>query len=125
MATRSRIGIEQEDGTVRSIYCHWDGNPSHQLPILQEHYTDRKKVEKLIQLGNISYLAPQVEIPEGSDHSFDNQDYEIVCAYHRDRGEDYRKPMVNYNADAYFRSDIEQYGYLFTQEGKWIYQSGN
>ena len=125
MATRSRIGIEQEDGTVRSIYCHWDGHPSHQLPILQEHYTDRKKVEELIQLGDISYLAPLVEIPEGSDHSFDSRDYEIVCAYHRDRGEAYSKPRVNYSIDGYFRSDIEQYGYLFTQEGKWIYQSGN
>jgi hypothetical protein len=28
MGTRSRIGLEDpETGTVRSIYCHWDGYP--------------------------------------------------------------------------------------------------
>jgi hypothetical protein len=25
MATRSRIAIENQDGTVQSIYCHFDG----------------------------------------------------------------------------------------------------
>jgi hypothetical protein len=25
MATRSRIAIENQDGTVTSIYCHFDG----------------------------------------------------------------------------------------------------
>ena len=27
MATRSRIAIELSDGTVKSVYCHWDGYP--------------------------------------------------------------------------------------------------
>ena len=122
MATRSRIGIENQDGTVESIYCLFDGYPSHQLPILTQHYQDREKVEKLIRLGDISYLAPEVEIPAGSDHSFDNKDYNIVCAYHRDRGENYSEPQKNSSRDAYFRSDIEQCGYLFTKEGTWIYK---
>ena len=124
MSTRSRIGIEQEDGTVRSIYCHSDGGPGHQLPILQVHYKDREKVEKLIQLGDISYLAPEVEIPKGSDHSFENKDHRIVCAYHRDRGEDYHEPSVDPSADAYFRGDIEEWGYLFTKDGEWVYRKG-
>jgi hypothetical protein len=124
MSTRSRIGIEQEDGTVRSIYCHFDGSPDHHLPILQEHYKDREKVEKLIQLGDISYLAPEVEIPEGSNHSFENKDYGIVCAYHRDRGEDYHEPNVDPSANAYFRGDIEEWGYLFTKDGEWVYRKG-
>jgi hypothetical protein len=25
MSTRSRIGIENQDGTTTSIYCHFDG----------------------------------------------------------------------------------------------------
>ena len=48
MATRSKIAIEDQDGTVRSIYCHWDGYPSHHGPILLEHYTTQEKVESLI-----------------------------------------------------------------------------
>ena len=56
MATRSRIAIENEDGTVTSIYCHWDGYVDHNGMILQEHYNERSKVEALIALGDISYL---------------------------------------------------------------------
>ncbi len=26
MATRSRIAIENQDGSVTSVYCHWDGH---------------------------------------------------------------------------------------------------
>ena len=25
MATRSTISIQKKDGTIRSVYCHWDG----------------------------------------------------------------------------------------------------
>lgn len=26
MATRSNIGIVNQDGSITGIYCHWDGN---------------------------------------------------------------------------------------------------
>ena len=54
MATRSRIGIENEDGTVSSVYCHWDGYPSGNGRTLVEYYSDREKVKELIALGSIS-----------------------------------------------------------------------
>ena len=81
MATRSKIAIEDQDGTVRSIYCHWDGYPSHHGPILLEHYTTQEKVESLIALGSISSLAPETEIPEGVAHNFENATEGIVVAY--------------------------------------------
>lgn len=37
MSTNSRIGILHEDGTTETIYCHWDGYPEHQMPILTKH----------------------------------------------------------------------------------------
>ena len=125
MATRSRIAIEKEDGTVLSIYCHWDGYPSNNGKILQENYQDREKVEKLISLGDISSLAPEVDIPEGSNHSFDNRDWNIVTAYHRDRGEDLDQPRVNESQEGFVRSDVEEYGYLFSKEGKWLFIDGH
>ena len=70
MATRSRIAIENEDGTVDSIYCHWDGYPSHNGKILKEHYSDRAKLKQLIELGSISSLGSKIE-PTG-EHTFDN-----------------------------------------------------
>ena len=125
MATRSRIAIEKEDGTVLSIYCHWDGYPSNNGKILQENYQDREKVEKLISLGSISSLAPEVDIPEGSDHSFNTPDRNIVTAYHRDRGEDLNQPRVNGHREGFVRSDVEEYGYLFSKEGKWLFVNGH
>jgi len=29
MATRSRIGIKDKLGNIKSVYCHWDGYPSN------------------------------------------------------------------------------------------------
>lgn len=121
MATRSRIAIENQDGSVDSIYCHWDGYPEHNGAILKEHYRDREKVVQLISLGRISSLAPNVE-PSGP-HSFESPQSDVVVAYHRDRGESYQKPARDKDAKSYLRSDIEEFGYLFTKEGEWVYAS--
>ena len=57
MSTRSRIAIEKQDGTVESIYCHFDGYLSNNGEILQNHYSTKDKMEKLIELGDISSLG--------------------------------------------------------------------
>ena len=123
MATRSRIGIEHKDGMVESIYCHWDGYPSYNGNILQEHYRDPKKVEELIKLGDISSLASEVEAPKG--HSFETPFDGVTVAYSRDRGEGYRPGRVDKSVEAYFKSDVEEYGYVFTREGKWLVNGAN
>ena len=124
MGTRSKIAIEDQDGKVRSIYCHWDGYPSHHGPILLEHYTTQEKVESLIELGAISSLAQETEIPEGVDHSFDNPAKGIVVAYHRDRDEDLAIESHS-NVEAFVKSDVEQYGYVFTAAGEWLFVNGH
>ena len=139
MATRSRIGIENEDGTVSSIYCHWDGYVSNNGKILVTHYTDRQKVKELIELGDISALAENVhpfEYMDNSDkgvrmlkefraipkflHTFDRPQKGVVVAYHRDREEPYREPRANENLESYFEDDNEEYGYVFTLKNEWI-----
>ena len=62
MSTRSRIGILNDDGTVDSIYCHFDGYISNNGKILQEHYTDPAKMAELIALGDISSLAAEIGV---------------------------------------------------------------
>ena len=122
MATRSRIAIENEDGTVTSIYCHWDGYPENNGKLLLEHYQDRKKTQKLIDLGSISYLAPDVEPGDGVVHSFEMPTTGIVVAYHRDRGEEHQN-CEHRDSEEFFNSDIEEYGYLLTKEGEWLVKS--
>lgn len=120
MATRSRIAMELGDGTVLSIYCHSDGYIDYNGRILQAHYQDPEKVKDLIALGDISVLDERVH-PTGP-HSFDYDDREkgVTVAYGRDRGEDNVNPRKDKSVAAFFKGDIEEYGYLFTQEGEWL-----
>lgn len=120
MATRSRIAIEFPDGTVESIYCHWDGYPEYNGKMLQQHYQDRTKVEELIQLGDISFLDQKIE-PTG-EHSFEKPETGVTVAYARDRGE-LKRIRKNWSREAFLKSDIEEFGYLFTKENEWIYVS--
>jgi len=106
MATRSRIAIENQDGTVTSVYCHWDGYLAGVGKTLFEHY-DREKLEKLIELGDISSLG---------ESTID------TVAYHRDRNEDLHLqtfPNVEDLFDYGFESGIE-YIYCLVQNGIWL-----
>jgi len=61
MSTRSRIGILNDDGSVYSIYCHYDGYTCGVGKCLAAHYTDPEKVRELIELGDISSHSPSVQ----------------------------------------------------------------
>ena len=56
MGTRSAIGYRQPSGAVRAVYCHYDGYPEHQLPILRRRYNTLRKVQALIRPGSMSSL---------------------------------------------------------------------
>ena len=53
MATQSNIGIQYLDNSVRMVYCHWDGYPSHNGKILLNNYKTFDEVKKLIERGEI------------------------------------------------------------------------
>lgn len=125
MATRSRIALELSDGSIKSVYCHWDGYPKNNGRILQENYQSLEKVEKLIGLGTLSYLAEELEAPDGASHSFESPISGVTVAYHRDRGEDYDPPRKNTSRSEFIKSDVEEYGYLFTKEGEWLLIDGH
>ena len=122
MSTNSTIGIMREDG-IHAIYCHWDGYPSHNGKILLEHYASKEKVDELIALGNISSLGEAVAPPEGAEHSFDSPLKGATVAYHRDRGEEYRKP-TRYLTAGDFRRDSRRncaaYAYVY-RDGEWLW----
>ena len=124
MATRSRIAIEDQTGKVRSIYCHWDGYLSNNGRILLQHYKTQEKVESLIALGSISSLEPETEIPEGVEHNFKTPAKGITVAYNRDRGETLDIKHHDSVGD-FINSDIEEYGYVFTAAGEWLFADGH
>lgn len=55
MATRSRIGIVNKDGSITSIYNHFDGYPQGVGIQLALNYGE-KEAKRLIKLGNRSSL---------------------------------------------------------------------
>jgi hypothetical protein len=116
MGTRSFIGI-QKDKTVLGIYCHYDGYPSNNGRILLEHYSDSEKINKLISLGDISYLAPNLAPSQGESHYFENPVEGVVVAYGRDRGESdvFAKQYSMTNLPNFY-----DYFYIYTEEG-WIF----
>ncbi len=130
MATRSTIALEFADGTVRQVYCHWDGYLDNNGQILLNNYQDPFKLRDLIDLGDISSLGPNI----GDKHDFDIQakygtpEYnaeqearqQITTFYGRDRGEtgiEARKfkDFADYRKNAQF----EEYNYILRRDGKW------
>lgn len=121
MSTRSRIGIQDADGTIRSIYCHFDGYLEGVGAELAESYTDPAKVEALVALGNLSSLYGEVAPPKGVQHSFGNPAGGVTVAYARDRGE---QLSIATHADeasylAYAKKSWGEYVYLF-KDGQWF-----
>ena len=114
MATRSRIGKKLPDGTIKSIYCHWDGYPSHNGSILKEHYTDEAKVDALLELGDLSVLGS--EIGDQQDFYRRETHNENWClAYGRDRGEKDTGALIHKSIDDMCS---EEYHYIY-DNGTW------
>ena len=113
MATRSVIGIRENDGQITQIYCHWDGYPSNHWPLLTQHYAIEHKVRQLMSYGDRSALDAKPEsglFQNGSKARTDadwidyGQEYEYLFEngtwYYRPvplRGE--KPPFTTYQAD--------------------------
>jgi hypothetical protein len=125
MATRSRIGIELPTGEVKSVYCHWDGYPSRRIPLLLTHYSEREKVEQLIELGSICSLRPRLAPNEGEIHTMDNDIKDVTLSYARDMNQsDFVTTNISKGKEDFRSGDIEEWGYLFTLDNEWIYAEG-
>ena len=121
MSTRSRIGILNPDGSTRTIYCHSDGYPEYQLPILTKNYSTVEKVEALLKLGDISILGERLKEDEDKPLDYWNP-VSVTISYHRDL----KRPMsraVRHRSIALMRKtdwNICWY-YLFdVKSGKWL-----
>ena len=120
MATRSRIGLINEDGSITSVHCHWDGYPSHNGLILQKNYQDPEKVKMLLSLGDLSSLGPKIA-PEGNFvHTFDSPANGVCVFYGRDRKENGTECIVSENLQEFIElSFFEDYCYIF-EAGVWF-----
>ena len=111
MSTRSIIAIEHSDCSETqylSIYCHFDGYPSHVGEILKKFYDTTDKVKELLKLGDISYL---------------DEDTGEAYAYHRDMKRDYSGPRTR-KYSSLLQDDGVDYIYTFDGDYWECYKTG-
>ena len=124
MATRSNIGIVNEDGSVTGIYCHWDGYTENVGKLLLKHYNTSGIVCELMDLGDLSSLNKNLYCDD-NNHSFENPATGVCVAYGRDRGEKNAdsKSFTNISEfEKYANRTTADYQYLFNN-GKWQYRN--
>jgi hypothetical protein len=76
------IGVENVDGTITAIYCHWDGDIKTNGRLLAAHWTEPVKIAALMDLGNLSSLGPEI----GEKHEPHPYRNDVCTTYARDWG---------------------------------------
>ena len=110
------LAVKTKENEYSSIYVHWaDGSKK----LLNKHYKDKKKVESLIALGDLSVLGNEI----GEKQDFDNplKDKSWCLAYSRDRGEEDVEARVGLTGEE-LQGEISVYGAFYIlvfDNGKW------
>ena len=140
MATRSTIGVLNSDGSVRAVYCHWDGYPEYNGKLLIENYNTEAQVRELVEMGTISSLGSKI----GEQHPFSKfelkeeaPDFDELMAmyaksesegwttfYGRDRGEPDATAATFNNVEQFVSEFGEEYNYLFINDTWFVNDHG-
>ncbi|QPX48138.1 hypothetical protein PQC13_gp173 [Synechococcus phage S-SRM01] len=139
MATRGRIGIELKDGSVLSVYTHWDSYPEHNGKILVQHYQNREDVQELIDGGGISSLRTRGTWDHSSALRDENGEYISDAAgylkyendrepqplYYTERGEELDIQHTSFDEFVSGKLGGEEYAYIYDLNGNWkAYKTG-
>ena len=113
MGTRSAIGYKLPNGKIRAKYCHWDGYVEGGVgQTLQESYQAAFKIGRMVELGDMSTLAAEID-----DCEF----------YGRDRGDSPRDvDAQDYDDFDDFTTSFEGCEYFYVWNGnEWLVSEGN
>ena len=119
MATSATITAKCKDGKYRQIYCHYDGYIKGVGKTLFDHFQNQDKIEKLMELGDISILAENIDCPDG--HFFKNPIEGYTIAYGRDRGENNTECFVDDSLiECGHNKNLKQYINYFWDGKQWF-----
>lgn len=127
MATRSTISVVLPNGTVQSVYCHWDGYLDGVGKTLKEYYNTIERAMLITEGGPISSLSPKYAYDEANPHqsnklhSYDKPADDVTVVYVRDRGEKLVKTATFSSLEQYCSNDgdKQEYNYMF-KDGEWF-----
>jgi hypothetical protein len=80
MGTRSIIAIQDNKTECLAVYCHYDGYPTNQMPILNKKYNRPVAIRKLLSGGDMSSLQTETTWTLGESR-------EAQPLYYRERGD--------------------------------------
>ena len=103
MGTHCYIALENKDGTITFIYCHFDGYLSSVGKMLFNYYTTTEVINELLEKGSITSL----ELPIN-----DMKRYDPIEKWTASN-------QYEFESEFYQRRDISYY-YLFTKEQEWV-----
>ncbi len=116
MTTNSTIGLLQPDGSIKAIYCHLDGDPSGVGEKLYENYRCPKKVNYLMQLGDLFDLGEEIGVKQDFDFPIDG----MCLAYGRDDGQANTEATTDFTFESWLNRYHDcDYAYLFSN-GEWL-----
>ena len=121
MSTHAFIAKKVDENSYRTIYCHWDGYLEWVGRILVEDYNTQEKVNRLLDLGDISILYSKLDPDPRCPHSFDNPQPGVTIAYGRDRKEKGTDARIKTFADLADRNHGICYVYVYTEDKGWQY----
>lgn len=121
MSTNANISVKINETEALSIYNHWDGYPSWVGKLLLENYSDPVKARALVDLGDVSVLAPSLGTAEdiALGHSFNNPREGVSVFYGRDRGEDGVDACLC-SIDEVKNNPSQEYDYYFDGENWFV-----
>lgn len=117
MGTRSRIGKQLSDGSILSVYCHFDGYPEFNGRVLRDYFSTNEKVSDLIDGGDMSCTW--------TNAGWKNETLEENGPLHyTSRGESIvnNAPIIH-DSLMDFIENGEEFGYVFTNAGWTCYDT--
>ena len=115
MGTRSRIGIQLQDNSVLSVYCHYDGYPKFNGRVLRDNYDTVEKVRNLIDGGDMSCTW--------TNAGWNNETLpESGPLHYTARGESLESNAPRYDEsifDFLDKKNNEEYAYIWTVNNEW------
>lgn len=120
MSTRSYVGYEQEDGSIKHVYVHFDGYPEGVGRTLKTHWGNREDVLALLSKGGISSIGANME--ETDFYGKEGESVErngMEFPYGDGDGEIHTVKSLDELKDKVMEDWGIEYFYVYTANGKW------
>lgn len=109
MSTNASISKMNENGTLKTVYLHWDGYVKGAGLTLKTAYATEEAIDELLSYGDISELGESVD----------------QCVFYgRDRNEDNTEARTYSFLRECILDEKQEYNYVFVA-GKWMVGNEN